>query len=583
MTHRWAAAGLVCIHVGLLTHGLYVHFPTRNEVAHVPAGLSVWENGTFTLYRVNPPLPRTLASLPVLLAGPRTTSIRPTGAADRREEWDAARAFADENPFRYLTLMRLGRVAGVCWSVLGAWLVWRWSRELYGPQAALLGLGVWCLGPTVNAHAQMATPDLPAAVTALLAARTFRAYLRHPSLDRAVWAGLALGVAQLCKFTLLVLYPTWAVVGLIWGWHAATARTSLRAAGHGAVIGLVSLVVINFGYLGDGTFTPLGEYQFVSATGRGPGKPGGIGNRFQGTWAGEVPVPLPYDYLSGMDTQRVDFEGGRLSYLGGQWRDHGWWYYYLYALAVKTPVGVMGLAVIAFLATIRRPTPEDAVLWLPAVAIVAVVSSQTGMTQHSRYVLPAFPFVVIAVSRIGTWFQRPGRWRWRWVVVAGFGLWALVSTARVYPHTLSYFNELVGGPANGWKHLAESNVDWGQDLLFLKQQVETHPEWKPMYIGYENFVDYRHAGFELAPAPTDLPSDRDPATLQAREIFRYGPIPGYFAIDVHNLIESDRTFYTRFQPFDRAGYSIFVYRIGVEEAATARSEMGLPPLPKPLD
>jgi len=34
----------------------------------------------------------------------------------------------------------------------------------------------------------------------------------------------------------------------------------------------------------------------------------------------------------------------------------------------------------------------------------------------------------------------------------------------VAPHYLAYFNELAGGPANGFKELADSNLDWGQDL-----------------------------------------------------------------------------------------------------------------------
>jgi hypothetical protein len=43
-----------------------------------------------------------------------------------------------------------------------------------------------------------------------------------------------------------------------------------------------------------------------------------------------------------------------------------------------------------------------------------------------------------------------------------------VSTASVYPHELSFFNEFSGGPGNGYRHLLHSNLDWGQDLLFAR-------------------------------------------------------------------------------------------------------------------
>ena len=75
------------------------------------------------------------------------------------------------------------------------------------------------------------------------------------------------------------------------------------------------------------------------------------GNRFAGTWLGKIPVPLPADFVQGIDTQRYDFKRGLPSYLRGQWADHGWWYYYLYALAIKEPLGTWCLAALAIGAT----------------------------------------------------------------------------------------------------------------------------------------------------------------------------------------------------------------------------------------
>lgn len=39
----------------------------------------------------------------------------------------------------------------------------------------------------------------------------------------------------------------------------------------------------------------------------------------------------------------------------------------------------------------------------------------------------------------------------------------------VYPHYLAYFNELAGGPRNGYQSLVDSNLDWGQDLKELRR------------------------------------------------------------------------------------------------------------------
>src|ERR1700727_2401415 len=68
---RAAAAALLIVHVALVARIGYVSSPTMDEAGHLPAGLSHWVSGRFDLYRVNPPLVRSLAAVPVLLARPR--------------------------------------------------------------------------------------------------------------------------------------------------------------------------------------------------------------------------------------------------------------------------------------------------------------------------------------------------------------------------------------------------------------------------------------------------------------------------------------------------------------------------------
>lgn len=53
--------------------------------------------------------------------------------------------------------------------------------------------------------------------------------------------------------------------------------------------------------------------------------------------------------------------------------------------------------------------------------------------------------------------------------VATLCCWFVGSSLWIYPHSLSYFNEFVGGPLNGAEHLLGSNLDWGQDLRYVQQ------------------------------------------------------------------------------------------------------------------
>jgi len=84
-----------------------------------------------------------------------------------------------------------------------------------------------------------------------------------------------------------------------------------------------------------------------------------------------------------------------------------------------------------------------------------------------RYVLPIFPFAFVWASQVAR--AVPSK-QWKTAALGAVALaWSVGSSLWVVPHSLSYFNESVGGPAGGHAHLIHSNIDWGQDLLYLKR------------------------------------------------------------------------------------------------------------------
>jgi hypothetical protein len=581
---------LLAAHATLLLVSSWLQSPTRNEVAHVPAGLSYWEYGTFSLYGVNPPFGKLLATLPTLALHPNTAGVEFPEYPGHRPEWDVARRFAADNAANYFAIMWSARLAGIVWSVLGGWLIYRWGGDLCGPRAGPLALAVWTFGPNVLAHAPLVTPDIPCAVSALAATYVFRNYLRSGTWPSAVLAGVLLGVAQLTKFTLLILYPLWPALAIL---HALDrANTTFRAVPalirllQGLTIILLSVVVLNLGYGFVGSWTALGDYEFVSAsfTGQAPddGPVVASGNRFRETWLKGVPVPLPVDYLLGIDLQRKDFEGKLPSYLRGEWRDHGWWYYYLYALAVKVPLGTLALVGWAAALTTARlrssaTWTEELTVWLPALVVLGFVSSQTGYTHHLRYVLPAAPFACVGVGTLAR-FLVPGR-RYFGGLVLLLLTASAISSLRVYPHSLSYFNELAGGPERGYEHLADSNIDWAQDMFFLKAWADRHPEARPLGFACY-YIDYRHViGTFYGQVPPDPPVDA--RFVNPREAEAYGPWPGWYAVDVTSMLSKGYTYFRRLKPVDRAGYSIYIYHITPDQANRVRRDMGLPPLEPP--
>ena len=54
------------IHLGLVAYGIFVHGPGWDEYGHLPAAMSHLATGNFDLYRVNPPLVRMVAAIPLI-------------------------------------------------------------------------------------------------------------------------------------------------------------------------------------------------------------------------------------------------------------------------------------------------------------------------------------------------------------------------------------------------------------------------------------------------------------------------------------------------------------------------------------
>jgi len=205
---------------------------------------------------------------------------------------------------------------------------------------------------------------------------------------------------------------------------------------------------------------------------------------------------------------------------------------------------------------------DEMVLLVPAIAVLVLVSSQTGFNHHVRYVLPALPFIFIWASKVARCIEFR---HWGIAAVAGGALaWSTVSSLSVGTHSLSYFNELAGGPLGGHYHLANSNADWGQDLMNLKRWLDKHPEARPLTLAYDQLlIDPKTVGVEYTGQP---PTD--------------GPHPGWHAIGV-NLIhrcKGDYQYFLELQPVGMAGYSIYIYDISAEEADRVRQKLGLPSL-----
>lgn len=605
---RLVALGLLSLQAALIGFGLSRNAVTFDEVCHLPAGISYWHSGQFWCYHHNPPLIRLIAALPAVLSGvPVDYQNHWYTPGSRVADEDLAKRFMRANQADYLGVFIRCRIAVVAITVFGGYIVFRWSSGLFGGAGGLISLALWVFCPNVLAHGGLVTTDLGATALGFGATYLFWYYLRKPSLGRAITAGVALGLTEASKYSFVVLPFIWAgLATLNLAMRPAWLRgDAARALLHASALGLVAVLVINNIYLAEGTGKALGSFDFRSKLltkeiASGPTGIVGRENRFRGTFLAGWPVPLPEHYVLGFDDQTYDVDTMKFAkYLRGEVRNgqDGWWYYYLYCLLVKTPLGTLLLGGLSVIAARRRSCRSDlvseATLAFPPLTILVLVSSQTGLNSHLRYVLPVFPFAFTWAGRLGHLVTSEG---WATRATIGGGLLATAtSVVLVHPNYLAYFNEAAGGPDAGIAHLADSNLDWGQGLVALHDWVDDRARGRPLMLAYFGRMAPELLNMQYELPPFGPASNSNPPPMEDGAARRVGPAPGLQAISANYLVgcftlpapngdwgltqipPNCYDYYKKFTPVAIAAHSIYIYDLKPDEVDLVRRRMGLPP------
>lgn len=518
------------------------------------AGLSHWEFGRFDLFPVNPPLVRNIATLPVSIGGYNADWTHYGTDCRRRREFTVGHAFVIANSHSFQHLFTIARWACIPLSLLGAVVCGRWASELFGESSGWGAILLWCVSPTILAFGSTIAPDVGAAACGITASYCFRKWLLSPGWLNLVLAGVAVGAAVLTKFTWLGFYFLCPVLWGVYrfGGNGFFATGYLRSATDLAGLLLISIYVVNVGYGFEDTLRPLDTFLFHSEALSGIDvREEGEANRFVGSVVGRIPIPFPGPVLRGVDHLKSEFEIGYWSYLGGEYRHGGWWYYYIYAALVKLPLGTLLMAALSLTLVGRNLGDKSCVveyvlLLLPAVFVFIFVSSQTGFNHHFRYVLPALPAVFIFASQGLSDFVRHGTRFFAATCLVG----TIASSLFVYPHSMSFFNFGVGGPEYGRDHLSCSSLDWGQDMCLLKEWQLQHAGSLPLYVKSSCMISPRRFG---------IVSERFPALGASAKGFP----SGIYAIGLTQLMEHESKLrpFRDIEPIDRIGYSMFIYEL----------------------
>jgi hypothetical protein len=521
---------------------------TSDEPAHIATGMEWLQWGTYNFEPLHPPLARIAVA-----AGPYLSGLR---LLDHRNLWiegnELLLARGD-----YLRNLSLARAGVLPFFLLATFLVWHWARSRYGIRAAVVATFLFTTSPLVLAHAGVATTDMAATATFTAALFTYIGFLERPTIGRATFFGVAAGLALLSKFSALIFLPACCVTILLSRWLAIR-RTKTNTLPQKrirpiAVAAAVIFLTVWMGYrcsLSSATTAAARPHYTIDQM---FGTSGSLHNAAY--TVAEYPfIPAPA-FFQGLAKLRFKESVGHKSYLLGEVRETGWWYFFPVALAIKStiPFLVLGAVGIFYLVNFNGPPEERWISLAPVVAAgtILLVCAPSHINIGVRHILPIVPVLAI-IGGLGAsqlWCDARTRYAGP-VVVLVLLSWQVVSSVRSHPDYLAYFNEFAGShPEN---ILIGSDLDWGQDLLRLSAALQQR-HIDRVSIAYAGSSHMDLTKFNLPPFKVLEP---------------YKPVAGWVAISFLDLKVGDLGAPTNgfawleaYKPVALVGRSILLYHI----------------------
>lgn len=556
---------------------------TMDELAHLPAGYSYLTQKDMRLNPEHPPLMKDLSAIPLLfIKNIKFPSEIKNWKEDINGQWEFGYNFLYQSGNPADKMIFWARIPMILVLILLGFYVFRWAKELFGNKTGLLALFLFCFSPTLLAHGRLVTTDVGAATGIFIATYYFVKFLKDSSKKNLIKAGIAFGFAQLAKFSVILLFPTFAILIFVWvairsSYFRYFLRTFFRY-----VFLFILLIIVGYILIWGVYQYHIWNYpperqvrdtKFILSSFGSQSLVGVV------VWMASKPLLRPIaQYLLGLFMVLQRASGGNTTYFIGEVSAAGWKSYFPTVYAIKEPLAFHILTVISLLYIawlIKKPFwykswlrariwlnchfPEFAMLVF--IAIYWTTSITSNLNIGVRHLLPVFPFTILLVSGVTIKWLRYSFSAVKKVFLVLLLIWQATGVIAIYPYFLSYFNELAGGPENGYIFTVDSNLDWGQDLKRLTKWVDTQGIDK-IYVDYFGGGD---AKYYLKEKYAPWWGTRDPKELPGGSYFavsatflqggRGEPVPGFNQpFGYYRWLDS-------YEPIAKIGHSIFVYYI----------------------
>jgi len=495
---------LLAFFVVLSVASIWNDSATMDESVHIPAAYSYLSQKDMRLNPEHPPLLKDLSAVPLLLMKINFPAEHPSWAENINDQWAFGPKFLYESGNDADEIIFWARIFPILLAAFLGYFLFVWAGKNFGRKTALLTLALFVFSPTVLAHGRLVTTDVAAAAGIALATACFLNSFKNPNLKNTIIAGLLFGMAMLMKFSTFLLMPYFFGLAIVWaflkktGYYKSLLQLSLIF-----LIGFVVIVWPVYQY-NVWNYPPERQARDSAEMLKTFGAPPAGGTEktcLEGqikkcpveltVWIADKPILRPFaQYLLGFLMVLQRSTGGNTTFFLGEVSNQAWPMYFPIIYAIKEPLAFHILTIIAILFAawkIKEPfwrAPYHRLkTWiqnhfvefalLGFIAFYWFMSVRANLNIGVRHLMPVLPLTYILVgSQISKWLNNAKRFNFRTLTVGALFIWYIFGTLWNFPHFLSYFNELAGGPYGGWRYATDSNLDWGQDLKRLADFVE---------------------------------------------------------------------------------------------------------------
>jgi hypothetical protein len=375
--------------------------------------------------------------------------------------------------------------------------------KLFSFNTALISTTLLAFSPTFIAHGSLVTTDVPAAITIFLATICLYYYILRRDLGDKIlfWKFskrdvlfllfILLGfIALITKYTAVIIAPVWILFTYLDGFLGRSSKEKLYKR---ILLPLVKIAIVaaawfllilasyqfKFGTLEDMTYG-LGwkiatSQDIHDEIDRNFGTDS-LPSKLWGYFYYELQFPFPH-YVHGFyDNVFVHDKFGHSSYLFGEFRDQGWWYYFPASFSLKESLPTVLLTSMTIIAGIVIAIKERSKLslgyglLLSIPTILLFLSMTSSLNLGIRHILPILPFVFLFIGLVSSYIVN--RYKAFWFILGIFGAFGIVSVLSQYPNYIGYFNESIESPKEGYKYLRSSDFDWEQNEILVANYIE---------------------------------------------------------------------------------------------------------------